>query len=110
MRDEQRTQGRVALTAMELRKRNLPAVTVGFGTSGRIVQTFNFGSLDYVSDAGMYKITVSHNLGIDAYFWSVVSRDTNEPLNMTVEKARQDNYDLTLWFSFNDKNIKVAVF
>jgi hypothetical protein len=110
MRYGTRTQGAVTLTQMELRKRNITvSVTGGIPLASRTLKSFNYTSIDYVVDGSLYKITVPHNVGSDIISWNIISTDTNEGLNMTVEKSRQTDTDLFLWFSFDDKNIRVKV-
>lgn len=101
MGDWKRTQGRVAVTQLELAN-----LGIGNTVSTTVVnvpvkkQSFDFDSGDYTADGNLFYVDVAHNLNSETFIWQVSNRHTGQDLNVAKVDRITDRNSMRLWMTY----------
>lgn len=105
MRRQERIQGRVTVTPLELRR---GTSVYSLGTSGgsvtgtRIPQTFTYVPGDYTADGDFWYVDVPHGLHTVAFIMQAIDTQTGQTV-LFEKDDRVSNLDVCrVWFSFED--------
>jgi hypothetical protein len=98
---------RGAVTPAQLARARMQAFNQAWTGPALSKQIFLRAPADYTADAGLFYITMDHNIHSSYYTWTAVKTDNSA--GVIVENFHQGDDTLTLWFTDDTLTLAITI-